>query len=43
MEIGYNQKQSVTKILKSTEKYQEINCKKDFDGNDRIILCKTLI
>lgn len=43
MEIGYNQKQSVTKILKSTEKYQKINCKKDFDGNDRIILCKTLI
>lgn len=39
MEIGYNQRESVTKILQSTKKYQNINCKKDLSGNDRIILC----
>ena len=38
MEIGYNQKQAVTKILEETKKYKNIYSKKDLSGNDRIII-----
>lgn len=39
LEIGYNQKESVTKILEKNG-YVDIYCKKDFGGNDRVIICK---
>lgn len=40
MEIGFNQKESVEKILFDVGKYEEIHCIKDFNQNDRVILCK---
>ncbi len=40
MEIGYNQKESVMQILEETQNYKEIYCKKDLNGNNRIIICK---
>lgn len=40
MEIGYNQKEKVIEILKSTEKYKEIYSKKDLCDNDRIVIAK---
>lgn len=40
LEIGYNQKQSVTEILSKTNKYKEIYCKKDLGNNDRVIIAK---
>lgn len=39
LEIGYNQKESVIKILKNYE-YKNIYTKKDLGGNDRVIVCK---
>ena len=39
LEIGYNQKETVTKILEKNG-YIDIYCKKDFGGNDRVIICK---
>ena len=39
MEIGYNQKEKVIEILKNTEKYENIYCKKDLSKNDRVIVC----
>lgn len=40
MEIGYDQKEKVIEILKSTEKYKEIYSKKDLCYNDRIVIAK---
>lgn len=40
MEIGYNQKESVEAILKETNHYKEIYCRKDLNGNDRLIVCR---
>ena len=40
LEIGYDQKESVTKLLQQTGNYTEIYAKKDLAGNDRIISCK---
>lgn len=37
MEIGYNQRKSVTDLFKT--QYENIYCKKDLSGNDRIIVC----
>lgn len=39
VEIGYNQKEAVTNILKENN-YKEIYSKKDFCGNDRIVIAK---
>ncbi len=40
MEIGYNQKETVTQLLKENNNYKEIYSKKDLSGNDRIIIAK---
>ena len=40
LEIGYDQKEEVIKLLELEEKYTEIYSKKDLSGNDRIIVCK---
>ena len=39
MEIGYNQKESVTNIFKT--EYKDVYCKKDLAGNDRVIIVKS--
>ena len=39
LEIGYNQKNDVIKILDNS-KYKNIYSKKDLEGNDRIIVCQ---
>lgn len=39
LEIGYNQRIEVEKILKDNE-YRNIYSKKDLSGNDRIIICQ---
>ena len=39
MEIGFDQKVAVTKLLK-TNSYQEINCYQDLAGHDRIMTAK---
>lgn len=40
LEIGYDQKQDVIKLIEETNQYQEIYSKKDLAGNDRIIICE---
>ena len=40
LEIGFDQKEEVIDLIKSTNKYTEIYSKKDLAGNDRIIICK---
>lgn len=40
LEIGYNQKEEVIKLLKESSKYIDIYSKKDLGGNDRIVVCK---
>ena len=40
LEIGYDQKNEVIKLLEKEGKYIDIYCKKDLAGNDRIIVCK---
>lgn len=39
LEIGYNQRKAVTQIFEETKKYKNIECKKDYSNNDRIIIC----
>ena len=39
LEIGENQKEEVMELLKSNN-YQDIYCKKDLAGNDRVIIAK---
>ena len=39
LEIGYNQKEEVIKLLE-TQDYKEIYCKKDLAGNDRVIISR---
>lgn len=38
LEIGFDQKEEVTKLLE--KRYKDIICKKDIGGNDRVIICK---
>lgn len=40
LEIGYNQKDNVIKLLNKIGEYKEIYSKKDLSGNDRIIVAK---
>ena len=40
LEIGYNQRQAVEKILESNG-YKNIYSRKDLSGNDRIIICQS--
>ena len=40
LEIGYDQKDEVIKLLEEVGEYTEIYCKKDLENNDRIIVCK---
>ena len=40
LEIGYDQKDEVIKLIEETNKYKEIYSKKDLAGNDRIVICK---
>lgn len=39
LEIGYNQKENVIKILEK-QNYKEIYCKKDLSGKDRVIISR---
>lgn len=43
LEIGYDQKEAVMKLLKDSKQYREICCKKDLSGNDRIVISKKKI
>lgn len=38
LEIGYNQKNSVMKLLEESKNYSNIYSKKDLEGNDRIVV-----
>ena len=40
LEIGYDQKEEVIKLLEETGKYTDIYYKKDLGNNDRIVVCK---
>lgn len=40
MEMGYNQKKKVINLLKQSDKYKEIYCKKDLSKNDRVVIAK---
>lgn len=40
LEIGYNQAEKVTELLKENRKYSEIEVIKDLAGNDRVIIAK---
>lgn len=40
LEIGYDQKEQVIELLKKSNKYTNINSKKDLYGNDRIIIAE---
>ncbi len=41
LEIGYNQKEKVKKIINSQKRYIETYCKKDLCQNDRVIVTQT--
>ena len=40
LEIGYNQKKAVTKIIEEQKRYINIYSKKDLCENDRIVICQ---
>ena len=40
LEIGYDQKIDVIELIENEEKYQDIYCKKDLYGNDRVIIAR---
>lgn len=39
LEIGETQKNDIIELINKTLNYHNINCYKDFSGNDRIIIC----
>lgn len=39
LEIGYDQKEEVMNLIQKSNRYKEINSKKDLYGNDRVIYC----
>lgn len=39
LEIGYNQKEKVIKLLQKNNNYSQVYSKKDLAGNDRIVVC----
>lgn len=41
LEIGYNQKEKVVKLLEEEKVYYNIYSKQDLAGNDRIVVCKS--
>ena len=43
MEIGYNQKEKVIELLEQNGNYQNIYCKKDLSGNDRVVVAQIKI
>jgi release factor glutamine methyltransferase len=42
LEIGYDQKQKVRKMVNKHGKYQSVNVVKDFGGHDRVAIMKTI-
>ena len=42
LEIGYDQKEDVEKLLKSNGKYAEIETVKDLSGNDRCVIARVI-
>ena len=40
LEIGYDQKEAVTKIIEDNKQYRNTYCKKDLYDNDRVIITK---
>lgn len=38
LEIGYDQKEDIMKMVKLSGKYKKVYCKKDLSGNDRVII-----
>lgn len=40
LEIGYDQKDEVIKLIEQTSEYKDIYSKKDLASNDRIVICK---
>ena len=42
IEIGYDQKEEVIKLLESTGRYKDIYYKKDLNCNNRVIICRRL-
>jgi release factor glutamine methyltransferase len=42
LEMGYDQKQKVLKIVNNCGKYQSVNFVKDFGGHDRVAIMKTI-
>lgn len=42
LEIGFNQKVAVTKILNETGEFKDIYCIKDFGQNDRVIIAQKI-
>ena len=40
LEIGFDQKNEVTSLIKENKDYENIEQIKDFSGNDRCIICK---
>ena len=40
LEIGYDQKEEVTNLIKNEKIYKDIYCIKDLNGNDRVIVAK---
>lgn len=40
LEIGYDQKNQVIELIKTSKVYKNIYSKKDLSGNDRIIICQ---